>query len=95
MTRPRNPAIVPNPGTAGVGLIHALSLAGVDIVTVGRTWPPLLGRFSRFPKRHIRYRADRETLAQCLLRVAGQFDGRGVLFPAIDIDLEAILLAPG
>ena len=44
--RPRNPAVVLTPGTAGVGLIHALSLARVDIVTVGRNWPPLLGRFS-------------------------------------------------
>lgn len=93
--RPRNPAIVPNPGTAGVGLIHALSLGGVDIVTVGRAWPPLLGRFSRFPRRHVSYDARRETLADCLLRVAGEFDGRGVLFPAIDVDLEAILGAQG
>jgi predicted ATP-grasp superfamily ATP-dependent carboligase len=91
--RLRNPAIVPNPGTAGVGLIHALSLGGIDIVTVGRTWPPLLGRFSRIPKRHFSYRAERETLAQCLLRIAGELDGTGVLFPAIDVDLEAILLA--
>lgn len=91
--RPRNPAIVLNPGTAGVGLIHALSLGGVDIVTVGRVWPPLLGRFSRFPLRHIPYDVRRESLADCLLRVAGDFDGRGVLFPAIDVDLESILLA--
>jgi predicted ATP-grasp superfamily ATP-dependent carboligase len=90
--RPRNPAIVLNPGTAGVGLIHALSLGGIDIVTVGRAWPPLLGRFSRFPMRHIPYDAQRESLADCLLRVAGDFDGRGVLFPAIDVDLESILL---
>jgi len=89
----KNPAIVPNPGTAGVGLIHALSLGGVPILTVGRRWPPLLGRFSRFPRRHVSYDPDRETLAECLRRVGGEFDGRGVLFPAIDVDLEAILLA--
>ncbi len=36
MTAPlRNPAVVLNPGTAGVGIIHALSLGDVDIVTVG------------------------------------------------------------
>src|SRR5262245_59869066 len=91
--RLRTPAIVPNPGTAGVGLIHALSLGGVDIVTVGRSWPPLLGRFSRFSKRHVQYDPRSETLAQCLLRVAGEIDGKGVLFPAIDVDIEAILLA--
>ncbi len=89
----KNPAIVPNPGTAGVGLIHALSLGGVPIITVGRRWPPLLGRFSRFPHRHVGYNPGRETLTECLLRVGGEFDGRGVLFPAIDVDLEAIVLA--
>jgi D-aspartate ligase len=89
-----NPAIVPNPGTAGVGVIHALSLAGIDVITVGRDWPPLLGRLSRFPKRRFTYRPrDGETLASGLLRIAGEFDGKGVLFPAIDVDLEAILLA--
>ena len=94
MARLRNPAIVLNPGTAGLGIIHALSLGRVDIVTVGRDWPPLLGRFSRFPRQRITYKPrDGETLAQCLLRVADRFEGRGVLFPAIDVDLEAILLA--
>ena len=33
-----------------------------------------------------------ETLAHCLLRVADRFEGKGVLFPAIDVDLEAVLL---
>jgi len=90
----RSPAVVLNPGTAGVGIIHALSLGGVDIVTVGRTWPPLLGRFSRFPKQRFTYDPSAgETVTDCLLRIAGRFDGMGVLFPAIDIDLEAILLA--
>jgi len=91
--RLRNPAVVLNPGTAGIGIIHALSLGRVDIVTVGRGWPPLLGRFSRFPLRHFTYRPQAgETLPQCLLRIADQFDGKGVLFPAIDVDLEAIVL---
>ncbi len=91
--RLRNPAVVLNPGTAGVGIIHALSLGGVDVVTVGRNWPPLLGRFSRFPKQHFTYRPSQgETLADCLLRIADRFEGRGVLFPAIDVDLEAVLL---
>ncbi len=93
MTRPRNPAVVLNPGTAGVGLIHALSLGDVEIVTVGRNWPPLLGRFSRFPVQRITYRPkEGDTLAECLLRVADRFEGKGVLYPAIDVDLEAILL---
>jgi predicted ATP-grasp superfamily ATP-dependent carboligase len=90
----RNPAVVLNPGTAGIGIIHALSLGGVDTVTIGRRWPPLLGRFSRFPARHFTYRPRAgETLAQGLLRIADQFDGKGVLFPAIDVDLEAVVLA--
>jgi predicted ATP-grasp superfamily ATP-dependent carboligase len=92
--RLRNPAVVLNPGTAGVGIIHALSLGGVDMITVGRRWPPLLGRFSRYPKLHLTYRPDRgETLAAALLAAADRFDGRGVLFPTIDVDLEAIILA--
>lgn len=92
--RLRNPAVVLNPGTAGVGVIHALSRGDVDIITVGRRWPPLLGRFSQFPKLHITYRPRRgETLADCLLATADRFDGRGVLFPAIDVDLEAVILA--
>jgi predicted ATP-grasp superfamily ATP-dependent carboligase len=94
VTRLSSPAVVLNPGTAGVGVIHALSLGGVDIVTVGRDWPPLLGRLSRFPKRRFTYRPRQgETLSDCLARIAGDFDGKGVLFPAIDVDLEAILLA--
>lgn len=94
MARLRNPAVVLNPGTAGIGLIHALSLGGVDMVTVGRKWPPLLGRFSRFPRQHFTYAPQGgETLAQCLLRIGDQFDGRGVLFAAIDVDLEAIIEA--
>jgi predicted ATP-grasp superfamily ATP-dependent carboligase len=94
MPRLRNPAVVLNPGTAGVGIVHALSLGRVDIVTVGRRWPPLLGRFSRFPVRHFTYQPQAgETLTQCLLRIADQFDGTGVLFPAIDVDLEAVVLA--
>jgi predicted ATP-grasp superfamily ATP-dependent carboligase len=94
MPRLRNPAVVLNPGTAGVGIIHALSLGGIDIVTVGRAWPPLLGRFSRFPAQRFTYRPEAgETLAQGLMRIADRFDGQGVLYPAIDVDLEAVLLA--
>ncbi len=84
-------AIVPSPGTAGVGLIHALSLGGVEIVTVGKKWPPLLGRFSRFPARHVAYDPERESLAECLLRIADHFDEKPVLYPAIDMDLEPIV----
>ena len=82
MTAPlRNPAVALNPGTAGVGIIHALSLGDVDIVTVGRRWPPLLGRFSRFPRQRFTCESAGETLAHCLLRVADRFEGKGVLFP--------------
>src|SRR5262249_37063042 len=87
-----NPAIVLNPGTAGIGIIHALSLGHVDIVTVGRKWPPLLGRFSRFPRRHVIYDLRRgETLVATLMRLADELGGRGVLFPAIDMDLEELV----
>jgi D-aspartate ligase len=88
----RNPAVVLNPETAGIGIIHALSLGDVAIVTVGRKWPPPLGRFSRFPERHLTYRPSEETLAQRLLSVADRLEGKGVLFPAGDADLEAVVL---
>lgn len=87
----RDPAVVLNPGTAGVGIIHALGIAGVPIITVGRRWPPLLGRFSKFPFQHFTYDANRESLDTVLLRVSEQIEGRGVLFPAIDMDLEVLV----
>ncbi len=88
----RNPAVVLNPGAAGIGVIHALALGGVDIIAVGRRWPPLLGRFSTIPRLQFTYRADRgETLADALVKLAGRFDGKAVLFPAIDTDLETII----
>lgn len=88
----RNPAVVLNPGAAGIGVIHALALGNVDVIAVGRRWPPLLGRFSAIPKLHVTYRADRgETLADALLRLTDRFDGTAVLFPAIDVDLETII----
>lgn len=86
-----SPAVVLNPGTAGVGLIHALALGGVPTVTVGRRWPPLLGRFSRFPLRHFTYDPRSEPLDAALLRVSERLDGKGVLFPAIDVDLEVLV----
>ena len=86
-------AVVLNPGTAGIGIIHALSRGNVEIVTVGRKWPPLLGRFSRFPKRHVVYDPRRgESLVGRLLALADELDGRGVLFPAIDVDLEQLVV---
>lgn len=88
----RNPAVVPNPGAAGIGVIHALALGGVDIIAVGRRWPPLLGRFSNIPRLQVTYRADRgETLADALVKLADRFDGKAVLFPAIDTDLEVMI----
>jgi predicted ATP-grasp superfamily ATP-dependent carboligase len=93
MRRLRDPALVLSPGTAGLGIIHALGLGAVDVVTVGRRWPPLIGRLSRIPRRHITYRAGEESLVECLLRVADRFDGKGVLYPAIDVDLDPLLEA--
>ena len=89
------PAVVPNPGAgAGVGLIHALALGGVEIATVARSWPPILGQFSRFVGRRAVYRPQRgETLVDGLMRLAESFAGRGVLFPATDLDLETMIAA--
>jgi len=86
------PAVVLNPGTAGVGLIHALALGKVPIITVGRRWPPMLGSLSRYPTRRLHFDARRESLTECLLRVAPASEVRPVLYPAIDVDLEALLL---
>ena len=92
--RLRNPAIVLNPGAAGIGVLHALQLGGVDVISVGRSRPPLLGRFSVVPHEYVSYRPDRgENLADCLLALAERFDGKGVLFPSIDIDLETLIVA--
>jgi D-aspartate ligase len=90
-----NPAVVLNPGAAGVGVLHALQEGGVeDIVCVGRARPPLLGRFSTVPKQYVTYRPDRgENLVDSLVAYAERFDGKGVLYPSIDIDLEALIVA--
>ncbi len=90
--RLRNPAIVLNSEAAGIGVIHALSDTGVDMIAVERNWPPLLGRFSRFPKLRVCYRPHRgESLTETLLQLADRFDGTGVLFPSTDNDLEALI----
>ncbi len=92
--RPTSPAVVLNPGAgAGVGLIHALALGDVPIAIVARRWPPILGRFSRHPCLRATYQPGRETLVEGLLRLAEGFDGRGVLFPGTDLDLETLMLA--
>lgn len=92
--RLRNPAVVVNCETAGIGVIHALSRGGIDIITVERTWPPALGRFSRFPRLRVGYRPGRgDALAECLLRTAERFEGTAVLFPSTDADLEAMIQA--
>ncbi len=92
-TRPKNPAVVLNPGAgAGVGLIHALALADVPIATVARQWPPILGRFSRFPVLRGTY-GGTQNLVAGLLALADRFDGRGVLFPGTDLDLETLMVA--
>ncbi|GIW46028.1 MAG: hypothetical protein KatS3mg077_3310 [Candidatus Binatia bacterium] len=45
----RSPAVVVNCETAGIGIIHSLSLGAVPVMTVERDWPPAFGRFSRYP----------------------------------------------
>ncbi|MDX2165566.1 MAG: hypothetical protein SF182_00820 [Deltaproteobacteria bacterium] len=91
--RLRNPAVVLDPGAAGIGIIHALSLAGVPTVAVVRNWPPMISRLSRFLRTCVTYRPSRgETVLDGLARLAERFDGKGVLFPSTDIDLEAIIV---
>ena len=91
--RLRNPAVVLDPGAAGIGIIHALSLAGVPTVAVVRNWPPMISRLSRF-LRYCETYSPRggETVLDGLARLSRRFDGKGVLFPATDIDLEAIII---
>lgn len=88
-----NPAVIVNAETAGIGIIHSLHLGGVAMATVERNWPPALGRFSRFPKVRTSYRSDDTPgLVDALLRFAERFEGRGVLFPSTDADLEQLIL---
>ncbi|MFN8642493.1 MAG: hypothetical protein U0802_12890 [Candidatus Binatia bacterium] len=91
--RLQNPAVVLDPGAAGIGIIHALSLADVPTVAVVRDWPPMISRLSRFLRYCEPYSPRRgETVLDGLDRLAQRFDGKGVLFPATDIDLEAIIV---
>lgn len=91
--RLRNPAVVLDPGAAGIGIIHALSLAEVPTVAVVRDWPPMISRLSRFLRYCETYSPRRgETVLDGLERLARRFDGKGVLFPSTDIDLEAIII---
>lgn len=89
----RQPAVVINSETSGIGVIHSLSLAGVDMIAVERNWPPALGRFSRFPKLRVFYNPKRgESLVDRLLRLSDRFEGKAVLFPSTDADLEALIV---
>lgn len=92
--RLRQPAVVVNSETAGIGIIHSLGLAGVDIVTVEKRWPLKLGHFSRFVRRRVFYdERQGETMASKLLEIADDFDGTPVLFPSTDLDLEDLIQA--
>lgn len=94
--RLHQPAVVLNCQTAGIGVIHALSQADIDIVTMDRNWPPLVrfGRYSRFPKLHASYwPASIDAFLDSLLKISDDFDGKGVLFPSTDEDLEWIISA--
>lgn len=94
MSRPHDPAVVLNPGAgAGVGLVHSLALGGVPIATVSRRWPPILGSFSRVPCLRGSFQPGRKTMVEGLLELAERFDGRGILFPGTDLDLETLMLA--
>jgi predicted ATP-grasp superfamily ATP-dependent carboligase len=87
----RNPAVVLNCEAAGIGIIHALCRTDIDIIVVERDFPPLLGRFSRFPKLKVLYRPWRgESLTETLLKLCTRFEGKGVVFPGTDNDLEAL-----
>ncbi len=88
----RNPAVVLNCETGGIGILHSLAGSGIDIVTVERDWPPAFGRWSRYPKLRLTYRPWRgESLVDALLRLRGSFEGRGVLFPSTDADLAVLI----
>lgn len=94
--RLRNPAVVVNAETAGIGILHALGTAGVDVVVLEKRWPPKLGRFSRFARRRVTYDPGRgETMVSALLALAREFEGTGVLFPSTDLDLEEMIRAHG
>ncbi|HXQ23050.1 MAG TPA: hypothetical protein VN812_15340 [Candidatus Acidoferrales bacterium] len=93
-TRLHKPAVVLNCQTAGIGVVHALSAADVDIVTMDRNWPPLVrfGRYSHFPKVHGSYwPASTEAFVEALLKLSERFDDKGVLFPTTDEDLEWLI----
>jgi D-aspartate ligase len=92
--RLQKPAVVLNCQTAGIGVIHALSRAPIDIATMDRNWPPLVrfGWYSRFPKVHGSYwPATRDAFVQALIELSNDFDGKGVLFPTTDEDLEWLI----
>ena len=92
--RLHEPAVVLNCQTAGIGVIHALGQADIDIVTMDRNWPPLVrfGRYSRLPKLHASYwPASSDAFLDALLKISDGFDGKGVLFPSTDEDLEWII----
>ncbi|MBI4006439.1 MAG: hypothetical protein HY356_07185 [Gammaproteobacteria bacterium] len=87
-----NPAIVIHADTAGIGIIHALSLGAVDIITIDRTWKPTLGRFSSIPKLRVTYTPGKSrTLTGILQSLCKRIIGKGVLFVSNDVDLESLI----
>ena len=88
------PAVVADFLATGIGIIHCLSRAPIDVVTVAPAWPPLVcfGKYSRFPRMSVSYSPRRgETLVATLLRLSSGFDGRPVLFPGSDDHLAAMM----
>lgn len=91
-----NPALVVDYLTNGIGVIHALGLASIDMALLRPGWPPLecFGRYSRFPKLRISYWPRHEdSLVNTLLRLSEQIEGKGVLFPCSDPQVETLMAA--
>lgn len=90
--RNQKPAVILDPETGGIGLIHSLGPAGVPIVCVERRWPPRLGRFSRFVQDTVFLpRHGQGALADVLLALGPRLPDRGVLFPSTDEQLEQLI----
>ncbi len=86
------PAIILDPETGGIGIIHSLGPLGIPLISVERRWPPRLGHLSRFVERTVFLPDGGEgTLAQALLALGPQLPDRGVLFPSTDEQLEQLM----
>jgi predicted ATP-grasp superfamily ATP-dependent carboligase len=90
----RNPAVVIDYLTNGIGVIHALSLESIGTALLTPGWPPLecFGRYSRFPKLRVSYwPRHQDSLLNTLLHLSERIDGMGVLFPCSDAQVETFM----